>query len=97
MLPGFLPATQAPGLSFQLGGTFLAGPFLAKPMENQVLQEGKKCHPHRRVVPKRTPLGHRMLCNDSKSWFLSDYVLLTGMKDDRFYLPDQTKDREMYL
>ena len=97
MLSGFLPATQAPGLSFQPGRTFLAGPFLAKPMENQVLQEGKKCDPHRRVVPKRTPVGRRTLYDDSKSCFLSDYVLLTGMEDDRFSLPDQTKDREMYL
>lgn len=76
---------------------FLAGPFLAKPTENQVLQEGKKCNPHRKVVPKRTPLGHRTLCNDSKSWFLSDYVLLIGMEVDRFSLPDQAKDQEMYL
>lgn len=92
MLSGFLPATQAPGLSLQQGRTFLAGPFLAKPAENQVLQEGKKCDPHRSMVPKRTPLGCRALCNNSRDRFLSEYVLLTGMADDRFSSPTQTKD-----
>lgn len=96
MLLGFLPATQAPGFSSQPGTMLLAGPFLAKPTEKHVFQEGKKCDPHRRVVPERTPLGCRMLCNDSNSWFLSDYVLLTGMEDDRFSLPNQTKDAEIY-
>lgn len=97
MLSGFLPATQAPGLSLQQGRTFRAGPFLAKPAEKRVLQEGKKCDPHRSVVPERTPLGCRALCNNSKDCFLSEAVLLTGLTDDRFSSPTQTKDPERDL
>lgn len=97
MLSGFLPATQAPGLSLQQGRTFRAGPFLAKPTEKRVLQEGKKCDPHRSVVPERTPLGCRALCNNSKDCFLSEAVLLTGLTDDRFSSPTQTKDPERDL
>lgn len=79
--------------SFQQGRTFLAG----QTRRESSLARGKKCDPYRRAVLKRTPPCCKALCNNSKDCFLSEDVLLSGMSDDRSFLPNQTKNPEMHL
>jgi len=101
--PQLNPFSSCYQVSFQSPRLLPAGqdvsiwPFSSQTHRESSLARGKKCNPHRRAVLKRTPLGCKALCNNSKDWFLSEDVLLSGLADDMFFLPNQTKDAEMHL